>query len=153
MPELMDFSLAGGTALALYNGNRVSVDIDLFASREFDTEFILSALEHQFPDFQYSRPNAVGIFGFIGDIKVDFIRYHLYHLLAPLEVTDGVRIYSVKDIMAMKVAAIIKRAVKKDFWDIAEILEHFEVEELINCYKQKYPNQQLLITVPQAITY
>ena len=30
MPELKDFYLVGGTALALYYGHRRSVDIDLF---------------------------------------------------------------------------------------------------------------------------
>jgi tRNA(Leu) C34 or U34 (ribose-2'-O)-methylase TrmL len=55
--------------------------------------------------------------------------------------------------MAMKVAAILKRAVKKDFWDIAELLEHYTIHELINSYNNKYPNQQLLISIPQALTY
>ena len=55
--------------------------------------------------------------------------------------------------MAMKVAAILKRAVKKDFWDIAELLDHYRMDELIDCYTRKYHSHQLLISIPQALTY
>jgi hypothetical protein len=41
-PELADvcrsFYLAGGTALALQLGHRVSVDLDFFTANEFDSE-------------------------------------------------------------------------------------------------------------------
>lgn len=55
--------------------------------------------------------------------------------------------------MAMKIAAIMKRGVKKDFWDIAELLHHYSVENFISFYTKKYPSQQLLISVPFALTY
>lgn len=55
--------------------------------------------------------------------------------------------------MAMKVAAILKRAVKKDFWDISELLDHYSMNELVDSYNKKYPNHQLLISIPQALTY
>lgn len=35
-PRLAAFNLAGGTALALYLGHRVSVDLDLFTPESFD---------------------------------------------------------------------------------------------------------------------
>lgn len=53
----------------------------------------------------------------------------------------------------MKINAVLKRAAKKDFWDIAELLQHFSIEEFIGFYNKKYPNQQLLISIPQAIIY
>ena len=60
---------------------------------------------------------------------------------------------SAKDIIAMKINAILKRAVKKDFWDIAELLKHYSIEDFISFYENKYPSQQLLISIPQAIIY
>ncbi len=33
---LIDFNLAGGTALALQIGHRISIDIDLFTDKEFN---------------------------------------------------------------------------------------------------------------------
>jgi len=34
--KLTNFTLVGGTALALYMGHRKSIDIDLFSQEEFD---------------------------------------------------------------------------------------------------------------------
>jgi predicted nucleotidyltransferase component of viral defense system len=61
--------------------------------------------------------------------------------------------FSVEDIMAMKVQAILGRAKKKDFWDIAELLQHFSVEDFVRFHQEKFSTQNLFITVPQAITY
>ena len=74
--ELNDFYLVGGTALALYYGHRLSVDLDLFSKTDFDTEAVIAAIGNAFPEFRYSRPGSVGLFGFIGDLKTDFVRHH-----------------------------------------------------------------------------
>lgn len=36
--ELVSFNLVGGTAISLKLGHRISVDIDLFTERDFDTQ-------------------------------------------------------------------------------------------------------------------
>jgi len=36
MPELNEFSLVGGTALALWYGHRKSVDLGLFSNKPFE---------------------------------------------------------------------------------------------------------------------
>ncbi len=66
---------------------------------------------------------------------------------------DGIRMFSAEDIIAMKVQAILGSGKKKDFWDIAELLQHFTINNFQNFHKEKYSTQNLLITVPQAITY
>jgi predicted nucleotidyltransferase component of viral defense system len=58
-----------------------------------------------------------------------------------------------KDIIAMKIFAMLKRAVKKDFWDLEELLQHYSLEDCIEAYYKKYPSHQLLISIPHAITY
>ena len=55
--------------------------------------------------------------------------------------------------MAMKVMAILKRGVKKDFWDLAELLNHYSIQDCIDAYTKKYPSQQLVISIPNALTY
>ena len=67
--------------------------------------------------------------------------------------TDGIRITGDKDIIAMKINAILKRAVKKDFWDLAELLKHYSLKECIDFYNENFKNQLLLISIPRAITY
>jgi len=154
IPELADFSLVGGTALSLRYGHRKSVDLDLFASTEFDMDNITAVIEMNFPDtYRHFSTNSIGIFGYIEDVKIDLVKYHYYPVIAPVIIEEGIRFLSDQDIMAMKINAILRRGVKKDFWDIAELLEYYTMDELIDNYKKKYPNQLLLISIPRALTY
>jgi predicted nucleotidyltransferase component of viral defense system len=154
IPELADFSLVGGTALSLRYGHRMSIDLDLFASAEFDVDNVIKAVERTFPKvYRHISTNSIGIFGYIEDVKVDLVRYHFHPVIAPIIVEDNIRILSDQDIMAMKVNAILRRGVKKDFWDIAKLLEHYSLDEMIDNYIKKYPNQRLLISIPRALTY
>ncbi len=152
--ELKNFSLAGGTALALYFGHRKSIDLDLFSPIDFNPEDIASVLEKKFNGFTYRNTgNPIGLFGFIDNIKVDFVKLNHDLLISKRSINDGIRIFGLPDLGAMKINAVLKRAVKKDFWDIAELLKKYSIQELINWYEKKYPSQQLLISIPQAITY
>jgi len=154
IPELADFSLVGGTALSLRYGHRKSVDLDLFASSEFDVNTVIAALERTFPQmYRHISTNSIGIFGYIENVKIDLVRYHYHPVIAPVIVEDGIRFLSSQDIMAMKINAILRRGVKKDFWDIAELLEHYTMDELIDSYIKKYPSQTLLISIPRALIY
>ncbi|MDR2622897.1 MAG: nucleotidyl transferase AbiEii/AbiGii toxin family protein, partial [Dysgonamonadaceae bacterium] len=112
------------------------------------------ALEKNFPSaYKHISTNSIGIFSYIENVKIDLIKYHFYPLIAPVVEEEGIRFFSNEDIMAMKVNAILRRAVKKDFWDIAELLEHYTVEEIINNYNKKFSSQMLLISIPRALTY
>lgn len=123
LPELDNFYLVGGTALSLYYGHRLSVDLDLFSTAFFSNEDIIPALEKNVKGFQYrSAANPIGLFCMIEDLKVDLVKHHIHPLIDEPLLIDGIRMLSPKEIMAMKVAAILKRAVKKDFWDLAELL-------------------------------
>ena len=154
IPELANFSLVGGTALALRFGHRKSVDLDLFASSEFDVDTVIAALEKNFPaTYRHISTNSIGIFGYIENVKMDLIKYHFHPIIAPIIEEENIRFLSNEDIMAMKINAILKRGVKKDFWDIAELLEHYSVNEMIDNYTKKYSNQMLLISIPRALTY
>lgn len=53
----------------------------------------------------------------------------------------------------MKIHALLGRAKKKDFWDIAELLGHYPVADFVQAHKEKYNTQNLLISVPQIMTY
>lgn len=154
MPELKGFSLVGGTALSLLYGHRMSVDLDLFSNKPFENSTVVSALEKKFESSFVNRSTnpRFGIFGFINEVKVDIVR-HPHPLIRPETITEGIRMFSVEDIIAMKVQAILGRGKKKDFWDIAELLQHFTIKDFIQFHKEKYSTQNLLITVPQAITY
>jgi len=153
IPEFSSFALVGGTALSLRYGHRVSVDLDLFSSTPFENEAVVEVLNSNVSALNIVGTNTVGVFAYIDGVKVDLVNYSRYSLIGEVECYEGIRILSDKDLIAMKVNAIMHRAVKKDFWDIAELLQHYTVENFIEFYTQKYPMQRFLITVPRAITY
>ena len=151
---LKDFSLVGGTGLSLRFGHRKSVDLDLFSTKQFDNLVLLEELRKEGISFQQTFSSSkLGIFGFIEGIKVDLVRHHYFSLIDEIQEVDGIRVFSDKDIIAMKISAVLRRAVKKDFWDIAELLKHYSLENFISFYETKYPNEQVLISIPRAITY
>ncbi len=154
MPVLQDFSLVDGTALSLLYGHRMSVNLDLFSNKPFENSNIIAALKKKFKaKFVTEEKQAhFGIFGYVEDVKIDLIR-HPHPLIRPLITIESIRMFSTEDIIAMKVQAILGRGRKKDFWDIAELLHHYTVMDFIQFHKEKYTTKNLLITVPQAITY
>ncbi len=154
LQALQDFSLVGGTALALRFGHRNSVDLDLFYHERFNHSQIVEALESNFRHrFVYKQQHTrFGIFGFIDNIKVDFVHFP-HALIRDIEQEEGIRFYSIADISAMKILAILGRAQKKDFWDLYELLQHYTLQQLIDWHKLKFPSQMLAISIPHGITY
>lgn len=63
------------------------------------------------------------------------------------------RISSPDDLCAMKMNAILGRGEKKDFFDLFELTRHFSLEKIFDLYQQKYPNQLLAVSLPQALIY
>lgn len=136
--SLNDFYLVGGTALSLKLGHRLSIDIDLFTSKDFDSASLSRHLQSQ-----YRLSNALeiknGLFGFINQVKVDFIS-HQYGLVKPVEITEGIRMLSLQDIGAMKLQAIVQNGTRlKDFIDVYYLLEKLPFGFLSKAYAQKYP--------------
>jgi len=154
IPSLQPFSLVGGTALSLRYGHRSSVDLDLFYHEKFDSTLIEEELNGNFGDdyFTEGGHKNFGIFCYIKKIKVDIV-YFPHLPIAPFEIEKGIRFYSSADIAAMKIQAILGRGKKKDFWDLHELLNHYSLQQIMNWHKQKYPNQMLAISIPNAITY
>ncbi|MBK7174760.1 MAG: nucleotidyl transferase AbiEii/AbiGii toxin family protein [Bacteroidales bacterium] len=154
LPELNEFALVGGTALALRYGHRSSVDIDLFNTHKFDlVELPVYLAKHFGNRFEHKhQQSGIGIFCFIDDIKVDLIHFPIQPI-ADLMIEMEIRFYSDADIAAMKVQAILGRAKKKDFWDLQVLLKQHSLQQIIDWHQQKYPNQMLAISIPHAITY
>lgn len=154
MPELQSFNLVGGTALALKYGHRTSIDLDLFSTENFEHQPIIEALQRTFGNsFTYDGDFAKwGIFCFIDGIKVDLV-YYPHAIIGEIELWESIRMYNDRDLIAMKIQAILGRGVKKDFWDIAELLQHYDLSQMITFHKAKYPSQMLLIATPQALIY
>ena len=153
---LNSFYLVGGTCLALRYGHRKSVDLDLFSISDFDIAEKLEAINNAGFTFDARRLNLaskMGAFGFIEGIKIDLIKSHYFKQIDSFQIIEGIRMFGDRDIIAMKIFAILQRAQKKDFWDLAELLKHYSLHDCIEAYTLKYPSNQMLISIPHAITY
>lgn len=142
MPELHSFGLVGGTNLSLRFGHRLSIDLDLFTNEPFDTEKTYNLLEATFPNILQASQSENMLFLYINEVKIDMVLLP-YPYLNPIEEVEGIRLVSVEDIAAMKLSAIARRGVKKDFWDIAELLEMFSLAEMLEFYKAKYSSRDI----------
>jgi hypothetical protein len=153
MPELRDFVLVGGTALALQLGHRVSVDIDLFTTEEFDTESLNEALRRRFgKDFLLLSSSRNTINASIAGIKVDLIR-HGYPYIANTVESDNIRMAALPDIAAMNLNAITGNGSRiKDFTDVYFLLERYSLAQLLDFYRQKY-TQQDITQVKKSLVY
>jgi predicted nucleotidyltransferase component of viral defense system len=154
IPELANYTLVGGTALALYYGHRISVDLDLFSIEKIEKERITDSLTQNFGDrFAYELDHfSPSIFCFIGNVKVDIVNYP-HALISPTIHIEGIRMYGIPDIAAMKINAVLGRGAKKDFYDIYEILKHYSLKQIIEWYYEKYHKQVIAISIPQALIY
>jgi predicted nucleotidyltransferase component of viral defense system len=143
VPELKKFYLVGGTALSLQLGHRKSDDIDLFTPDQFKVEELISKLRRHYPHNQFHDL----IFGFSiylpipgtpeDELKIDIMSNEKF--IRPFILEDGIRIAHLEDIAAMKLEAITTRSVKKDYWDIAELLEKYSLNQMLGFYKERYP--------------
>jgi len=139
IPLLEKFPLVGGTNLSLRYGHRISVDLDLFTNEPFQPDELFTEIVKKFPQTVKIDQRGQSIWLSIKGVKVDLI-LHEYPYLEGIEVMDGIRILAVQDIIPMKLEAMATRGVKKDFWDIAELLNHFSLRQMLQFHQQKYAN-------------
>ena len=133
LPELKDFYLVGGTALALQIGHRRSVDFDLASRRPIDSFELERHLISK--GFQIQR-----IFTATGDeysaliqkVKITFFHFP-FDVGHPLSWEKGnITLPSIKDLAAMKAYALGRRSKWKDYVDLYFVLKSYmELEDLI----------------------
>jgi predicted nucleotidyltransferase component of viral defense system len=133
------FMLVGGTNLSLQLGHRISIDLDIFSNQNFLSAEIIPDIQHHFSDFELIRSTEKSFSGTIEGVKIDIIS-HQYPYLNPVTEIDGIRLLSLPDIAAMKLGAMVQRGAKKDFWDIAELLNYYSIDEMLGFFERKYSN-------------
>jgi predicted nucleotidyltransferase component of viral defense system len=134
------FYLAGGTALSLQLGHRLSVDLDLFSPTE-DIPTIRPMLENSFSKFPGTLADSSwgNLVYLINNVRVGFYGYG-FPLVAPLVETEGLRLASIEDIALMKLNAMLSRAARKDFYDLYFICKNISLKQIFKKADQKYPS-------------
>ena len=73
----------------------------------------------------------------VDGVKVDFVNYPYSWLVDPV-VEDGVILAGMDDIAPMKLYAAANRGKKKDFIDMAFLLERYALSDLLESYMRKF---------------
>ncbi|MDP2703682.1 MAG: nucleotidyl transferase AbiEii/AbiGii toxin family protein [bacterium] len=132
--------LAGGTALALSAGHRVSVDLDFFTrDRDINTIELLNNLSCAEWKTTMERKNT--LYGELHGAKVSFIAYPFFIPKQKFIQYGTVRVLQPTDIGVMKIVAISQRGRKRDFFDLYWCAHHVEpLEQIVKRLKVQYPS-------------
>ena len=137
-PELVQTRLVGGTALALQYGHRQSIDLDFFGALPEDKDDLIEMAKRIGNVIVTNKSKSI-VQTIINQVKVDFVDYSRYAWIDEPVRGEGFILASDKDIAAMKVNAIMGRGTRKDFIDLYVLLQHYSLSEILEFYKQKYP--------------
>ncbi len=152
LPELKSFRLVGGTALSLLLGHRKSIDLDFFTDQPLDKDILIPALEDSFGGIITINDRSRSIYQcIIQNIKVDFVSVR-DPFLNPIQIIDNIPFADIKDLIALKLNAVKGRGVKKDFWDIARLLQIYSFNELFQFYHDRY-NYDDTFAVIRSVVY
>lgn len=146
LSALQSTRLVGGTALALQIGHRKSVDLDLFGSIEsdqLDLKEDLHSVTESMTLIQDTRNIHIYL---LNQIKVDIVNYSYRWLKEPVR-EEGLVLASIEDIAAMKVAAVVGRGTKKDFIDLAFLLDYISFKDIMSMYMEKYPEASTFVAM------
>lgn len=136
-PFVAPFYLAGGTALALHLGHRLSYDLDFFRTDDFDSALFAGQLQNS-GKLMIDQKSEFTFNGRLNGVKVSFFRYP-YPLFKPLVNYGTVKLAAIEDIACMKLDAISSRGAKRDFIDLFFICRYgYDLQQLFFDFDKKY---------------
>jgi len=146
-PVFCDYYLAGGTALSLHIGHRISDDIDLFTKNDLRKEEIFDFVKANISEKAKIINNQGRIFQLFLEeekLKIDFVQLPC-DLLDPLIETEGIRLAGKNDLSAMKISAAGTRGNEaKDFVDLYFLLREMSIDTMFENFKKKYKTDDVL---------
>ncbi len=159
-PIFSDLRLVGGTSMALQIGHRISVDLDLFGNLDADEIAISNALSgyadtqiFRCANQQISESANTRIRKSAKKAKKANLVNYPYPWLNELVVKDNLKLAAIKDIAAMKIAAVTGRGSKKDFVDIYFLLKQMTLIDILNAYDQKFQDGSRFMALKSLIYF
>jgi hypothetical protein len=115
------FYLGGGSGVAAHLRHRCSIDLDLFSRRpDADLSRLGAKVTERIEDTQVVSATDVTLTIRAGKLAVDIVRYPYAVLEQPVPGPSGFPLASLLDLAAMKLSAVTKRGIRRDFWDLHE---------------------------------
>jgi hypothetical protein len=135
------FYLAGGTALAIHYGHRISMDLDWFTPEPFEDSLLLAqALRNSGLDLEIEQVSPGTLHGSIQDVRVTFLQYQ-YPILKSVQHWKAMDcdLASLEDLAGMKLSAIAQRGARKDFCDLYALGKtSFSLQQMLVFYRKKF---------------
>lgn len=135
------FYLAGGTALAIHYGHRVSVDLDWFTRQPFEDGLLLAqTLRNSGLELEIEQVSPGTLHGRIQDVRVTFLQYQ-YPLLKTFQHWKEMDcdLAALEDLACMKLSAIAQRGARKDFCDLYALGKtSFSLQDMLGFYQKKF---------------
>jgi len=143
LENFKDFYLAGGTALALQIGHRISVDFDFFSNNDISKN-LLSKVKRIFKENRIiiSVNNLDELTVFVNEVKLTFLKYPfpvIYNFIK----CNNVKLLNIKEIAASKAYTIGRRESYKDYIDLYYIIfkNYSNLNEIIKISEKKYKDE------------
>lgn len=156
VPALASFYLADGTAIAFHVGHRRSLDIDLFSlSADADLDAVRRGLDALETDLEVLAQTDAVLKVLIDREPVDIVRYRYPPLDSPSVGPSGILVASLRDLAVMKLAAVARRGIRRDFWDLRAIVETgLSLNDIARAYTERFGASEAdLYHVARALTY
>lgn len=153
IPSLKKFYLAGGTAVALHLGHRISEDFDFFTTYEFDVSSLREELNSA-GNFILTDIKSGTLHGIFNGVKVSFL-FYAPRLVFPAHAFSGCSIADIRDLAPIKLDTVGSRGSKKDFIDLYFISnEAVPLNDIFKFYKNKYSHLQINVKhLIMSLTY
>ena len=152
--------LAGGTAVALHLGHRLSVDLDFFTPHDLDSLLWYKGLQTAFSgDFKLSAVKIERNTLIITLNSTGFCLFGYPYDLLETPVSDyslPTPVASLRDLALMKLIAINQRGACKDFIDLKLILEStgLTYEALLQDLSRKYAvGEEIFFQLKKSLIY
>lgn len=130
---------AGGTALALNEGHRISLDLDFFnPQKDFNIKRLLSHFEKKYWKIDVAQEGTV--YGELLGCKISFIAYPFFVPKEQLNWFGTIQVLNPRDIAVMKIIAISQRGRKRDFVDLYwHVVNRESLGDVIRRLPSQYP--------------
>ena len=135
-----EFYLAGGTALALLEGHRISMDLDFLAPAIGPPDELAERIAAQGLAITVTATARETLYLETGGVQVSFIGSPIPLLGPPRAIASALLpLASEEDIAAMKLAAVSARGSRKDFIDLwVLVTRHKPLAEYLDAFRRKY---------------
>lgn len=154
--SLNNYYMAGGTALSLQLNLRESFDFDFCVLAMFNSDVLISELK-SIGNIEVKQNQKGTVDVLLDGVQVSFFFYpnNLVDDIVNNNEIPDLKMASILDIAAMKVAAIGGRGAKKDFFDLYNIMKkcNIDTEKLASAVIKKFGTNVNYVNMIMGLSY